>query len=85
MNTRDPKKGPDGITLWNCIFKKIKDQESAITLCKTLMEMKLESLDAIDEIIERWSLCIKLNNGRLDDALEDFDQQMNALRENQAR
>jgi len=25
MNTRKPEEGPDGITLWNRIFKKIKD------------------------------------------------------------
>ena len=32
----------------------IKDQESAVTLCKSLIEMKLESLDSMDEIIDRW-------------------------------
>ena len=25
MNTRKPKEGPDGITLWNRIYKKVKD------------------------------------------------------------
>lgn len=85
MNTRDPKKGPDGIKLWNCVFKKIKDQESAITLCKSLMEMKLDSLDAIDEIVERWALCVKLSSGNLKEALEDFENQMDALRDHQAR
>ena len=59
MNTRGKKDGPDGIALWNRIYKKIKDQESAITLCKALIEMKLDSLDAIDEIIDRWQLCMK--------------------------
>lgn len=54
MNARKPEEGPDGIQLWNRIYKKIKDQESAVTLCKSLIEMKLESLDSMDEIIDRW-------------------------------
>ena len=56
MNTREKERdpGPDGIALWNRIYKKVKDQESAITLCKSLIQMKLDSLDKIDEIIERW-------------------------------
>lgn len=62
MNTRGKKEGPDGITLWNRIFKRIKDQESAITLCKSLIAMKLDSLDSIEEIIDRWLLCMR-NNG----------------------
>ena len=73
MNTRGKKDGPDGIALWNRIYKKIKDQESAITLCKALIEMKLDSLDAIDEIIERWQLCMKQNGGDRAEALMDFD------------
>jgi len=36
--------------------------------------MKLESLDSIDEIIERWQLCMKRHGGVPKDALIDFDQ-----------
>lgn len=85
MNTRKPKEGPDGITLWNRIFKKIKDQESAIILCKCLMDMKLDSLDAIDEIIERWQLCIRMNGGLPTEALGDFARQMENIRQEKAR
>ena len=74
MNARKPEEGPDGIQLWNKIYKKIKDQESAVTLCKSLIEMKLESMDAMDEIIERWQLCMKRNGGVPKDAMIDFDQ-----------
>ena len=35
--------------------------------------MKLDSLDAIDEIIERWQLCMKTNYGVTDDALIEFE------------
>ena len=81
MNTRKPEEGPDGITLWNRIFKKIKDQESAITLCKSLIEMKLDSLDAIDEIVDRWKMCMKMKRGLVSEALAEFEQQMDAIRE----
>ena len=81
MNTRKPEEGPDGITLWNHIFKKIKDQDSAITLCKSLIQMKLDSLDAIDEICDRWQLCIKMKGGETSEALIEFEQQMDLIRE----
>ena len=54
MNTRSRKEGPDGITLFNCIERRIKDQESTIALCNLLIEMKLDSMDAMDDIIDRW-------------------------------
>ena len=87
MNTREKERdpGPDGITLWNRIYKKIKDQESAITLCKSLIQMKLDSLDSIDEIIERWQHCMRMNGNLPSDALLDFDQQMARIREEKIR
>ena len=56
-----------------------------MTLCKSLIEMKLEALDSMDEIIERWQLCMKRNGGVPKDALLDFDHQMYIIREERAR
>lgn len=54
-------------------------------LCKSLIDMKLDSLDAIDEIIERWQLCIRLSEGSPSDALVIFDKQMEMVRQEKAR
>ena len=85
MNTRKPKEGPDGIQLWNRIFKRVKDQESAIALCKTLIDRKLDSLDAIDDIIEKWQVCYRLNGGIMEDVMQDFGQHMDMMRNEKAR
>ena len=54
MNTRTSKEGVDGIALWNHIYPKLRDQESSIKLCRELINLKIESFDRIDQIIEKW-------------------------------
>jgi hypothetical protein len=41
MNTRVKKEGPDGITLWNLIYPKLKDADSAQCLVKELSDLKI--------------------------------------------
>jgi len=36
--------------------------------------MKLDSLDAIDEIVDRWQMCMKMKRGLVSEALAEFEQ-----------
>ena len=76
------EEGPNGITLWNTIFpKKIANEESAITLCNSLMAMKLESLDTIDKIIGRWKFWMHENGNNPKEAVLDFEREMEEVKE----
>ena len=90
-NTRTNQKGyreegPNGITLWNTIFpKKVANEESAITLCNSLMAMKLESLDSIDKIIGRWKFWMHESGNNTKEAVIDFEREMEEVRDKFAR
>ena len=54
MDVKEKGSGPDGIKIWNKVFKKISDQERAVALTRDLMEMNLESMEQVDLMIERY-------------------------------
>ena len=75
------EEGPNGITLWNCIFPKmVAQEESAITLCNSLMAMKLESLDEITKIVGRWKFWMHEHGDDPKDAVVDFEREMEEIR-----
>jgi len=86
-NTRGEREvGPDGITLWNVIYpKKLDNEESAITLCNSLMAMKLQSLDDIDKIISRWNFWMHETSDEPKVALVGFEREMSEIRERQKK
>ena len=76
------EQGPNGITLWNTIYpKKIGNEESAIALCNSLVSLKLDSLDDIDHIVARWKYWLIENGNRPDDAVADFELEMQESKE----
>ncbi len=54
----------------------IKNEESAITLCNSLMLLKIDSMDAIDKIVGRWKFWMRENDEKPKQALEDFEREM---------
>lgn len=77
--------GPNGITLWNKIYPKmIANEESAITLCNSLMKMKMDSLDAIDKIVGRWRFWMRENDDQPKEALINFDREMEFMQKKHA-
>jgi len=85
-NTRSNAKGqreegPNGITLWNTIFPKmITNEESAITLCNSLINLKLETLDEINKIVSRWKFWMHEHANNPKDAIIDFEHEMEQIK-----
>ena len=70
------KSRPNGITLWNAIYPKLRDQESSIKLCRELISMKLESTARLDQIVEKWQSYLTCYDGNYSQAIETFRLQV---------
>ena len=82
MYTRDAKEGPDGIKLWNEITKKIANTEHAAIICRILLEHNVDWNRNMNQIIQNWQMCLRINNDRLIDAAEAFSFQVGKILRN---
>jgi len=72
MNTRVKKEGPDGIKLWNLIYPKLKDADSAQCLVKELSDLKIADTSNMSLIINTWITCLRISGNILEDARTTF-------------
>ena len=72
MNTRPKKEGPDGIKIWNLVYHRLKDSESASCLVKELTELKITDLSKIDHLIDTWITCLRISGNVVEDAANAF-------------
>ena len=72
MNTRPKKEGPDGIKIWNLVYHRLKDSESASCLVKELTELKITDLSKINHLVDTWITCLRISGNVVEDAANTF-------------
>jgi hypothetical protein len=72
MNTRPKKEGPDGITIWNLVYQRLKDADSASCLVKELTELKITDTLKINQLVDTWITCLRISGNVVEDAANAF-------------
>lgn len=72
MCTREKREGPDGIYLWNAVNKMVKDKNHTKIIVSALLEHGIDWSKNLDNVINNWFMCLRINCDRLPDAIDSF-------------
>jgi hypothetical protein len=72
MNTRPKKEGPDGIKIWNLVYQRLKDTDSAQCLVKELTDLKITDTSRINQLVDTWITCLRISGNVVEDAASAF-------------